>query len=56
MKTIEQHKIELYNKIKEIVEEYSDAIIEILTHDGFIEIDYSDIDYDELDINIRQIY
>ena len=54
MKNIEQHKIELYNKIKEIIEEYPNAFIEISTHDGgFVEIDNSDVDYDELDINIR---
>lgn len=29
MKTIEQHKNELYNKIKEIVEQYPNAVIEI---------------------------
>lgn len=57
MRTIEQHKIELYNKIKEIIEEYPHVVIEISTYDGgFIEIDDSDIDYDELDVNIKQIY
>ena len=57
MKTINQHKAELYFKIKEIIEQYPNSFIKISSHDGdFVEIDNSDIDFNELDIDIKEIY
>ena len=55
MKIIDQHKAELYFKIKEIIEQYPNAVIEISTHDGTcVEIDYSDIDFNELEVKIYE--
>lgn len=53
MKTINQHKIELLSKIKEIIEEYPNSRIEISTHDGgSVDIIKNDIEFDEIDVDI----
>ena len=54
MKAINQHKAELWFKIKEIIEQYPDAVIEISTHDGgSVEIIKNDISFEELEVDIR---
>ena len=55
MKTINQHKAELWFKIKEIIEQYPNAVIDISTHDGgSVDIIEADIKYDELEIDIYE--
>lgn len=55
MKTISQHKAELLLKIKEIIEQYPDAVIEISTHDGgSVDIIKADIECEELEVNIYE--
>lgn len=53
IKTLNQHKAELLFKIKEIIEQYPNVIVEVSTHDGgSVEIIKNDIEFEELEVKL----